>query len=142
MKEVVRYKHCFVCGEENTCGIRARFLWDGREVRTTVTASRDHEGYFGIYHGGIVASLLDEVMVKAILAQGIFAVTAEMTVRYKKPVQIGDTIHYAGRIVEHKGRLFHTESEAVNEAGEIVATATARYLEAKSDLKSQLVRVE
>lgn len=142
MKEVVRYKRCFVCGEENACGLKAKFLWDGREVHTTVTASPNHEGYNGIYHGGIVASLLDEVMVKAILATGVLSVTAEMTVRFKKPVKIGETITYTGRIVESKGRLYTTESEAVDSEGEVVATATAKYLEARSDLKAQLNRMD
>ncbi len=142
MKEVVRYKRCFVCGEENVCGLKAKFLWDGREVHTTVTASPNHEGYNGIYHGGIVASLLDEVMVKAILATGVLSVTAEMTVRFKKPVQIGETITYTGRIVESKGRLYTTEAEAVDSAGETVATATAKYLEARSELKAQLNRMD
>lgn len=142
MKEVVRYKRCFVCGEENVCGLKAKFLWDGREVHTTVTASPNHEGYNGIYHGGIVASLLDEVMVKAILATGVLSVTAEMTVRFKKPVKIGETITYTGRIVESKGRLYTTESEAVDSEGEVVATATAKYLEARSELKAQLNRMD
>ncbi|MBK7143396.1 MAG: PaaI family thioesterase [bacterium] len=141
MKEVARYKHCFVCGEENPGGLKAKFLWDGKEVHSTVIASPNHEGYNGIYHGGIVASLLDEVMVKAILALGHFAVTAEMTVRYKKPVRIGETIHYTGRIIEQKGRLFTTEGEAVNDQGELLATATARYLEARAGLKAQLQNV-
>lgn len=142
MKEVVRYKRCFVCGEENVCGLKAKFLWDGREVQTTVTASPNHEGYTGIYHGGIVASLLDEVMVKAILATGVISVTAEMTVRFKKPVKIGETITYTGRIVESKGRLYTTEAEAVDSKGETVATATGRYLEARADLKAQLTKVD
>ena len=140
MKEVVRYKKCFVCGEENIGGLKAKFLWDGNQATTTITALTEYEGYHGIYHGGIVATLLDEVMLKAILAKGIYTVTAEMTVRYKKPVQTGDTVRFVGRIVESRGRLYSTEGEALDSNGEPYATATARYLEAKPELKSKLVR--
>lgn len=140
MKEVLRYRRCFVCGEENIGGLKAKFYWDGEKVHCTCLATDAYEGYHGIYHGGIVATLLDEVMVKAVLASGFHSVTAEMTVRYKKPVRIGETVRYVGWIKEHKGRLFVTEAEALDERGERYATATARFLEAKADLKDQLLK--
>lgn len=140
MKEVIRYKKCFVCGEENSGGLKAQFLWDGRQATTTITALAEYEGYHGIYHGGIVATLLDEVMLKAILATGIYAVTAEMTVRFKKPVQTGEMVKFAGRIIESKGRLYSTEGEALDKDGEPFATATGRYLEARPELRSKLLR--
>jgi acyl-coenzyme A thioesterase PaaI-like protein len=140
MKEVARYKKCFVCGEENIGGLKAKFFWDGQEAHTTVSADAAYEGYSGIYHGGIVATLLDEVMLKAILALDIYAVTAEMTVRYKKPVRTGETIKFVGRIIEEKGRLYLTEGAALDANGEPFATATGRYLKAKPDLKSQLLK--
>ena len=74
------------------------------------------------------------------VSKGIYTVTAEMTVRYKKPVQTGDTVRFVGRIVESRGRLYSTEGEALDSNGEPYATATARYLEAKPELKSKLVR--
>jgi uncharacterized protein (TIGR00369 family) len=102
-------------------------------------ATAKFEGYKGIFHGGIVASLLDEVMIKAILAHGIFAVTAEMTVRFQRPIHIGDHIRLAGNITSQKGRRYETAGKAIGDDGEIYATATGIYLEAKKDLKQELI---
>lgn len=140
MTEVRRYKNCFVCGDQNPHGLQAIFHYDGHEVTTTVTARADLEGYAGIYHGGVLASLLDEVMIKAILALDVFAVTAEMTVRYRLPVHTGDRITFRGRITETKGRMYFTAGEAVGDDGRVFAEATGKYLEARPELKDELLR--
>ncbi|PWB71827.1 hypothetical protein C3F09_07415 [candidate division GN15 bacterium] len=140
MKEVLSYPGCFVCGGRNAHGIKARFHYDGDCAFTEVTATEAYEGYKGIFHGGIVASLLDEVMIKAILARDIFAVTAEMTVRYRLPVRTGDVIRLVGRVVSSKGRLYMTEGEAVGVDGQVYATAAGTYLEAKPNLKADLLQ--
>jgi uncharacterized protein (TIGR00369 family) len=140
VKEVVRYPGCFVCGEKNVHGLRARFFFDGREAFTEVVCTEDYEGYRGIFHGGLIASLLDEVMIKAILAQEYFAVTAELTVRFIRPVLTGQTIRCAGRIVKSRGRVYLTEGSATGPDGETYATATGKYVEAGSSLKEQLVK--
>ena len=138
MKEIARYHNCFVCGDRNPTGIQARFFFDGATAHSDVTAKPAFEGYRGIYHGGVVSTLLDEIMVKSILALGVQAVTAEMTVRYIHPVRTGDKLHLSGAVTSHKGRLYVTEGQAVNGEGVVVATATGKYLEARKDLKAVL----
>lgn len=140
MKEVLKYSNCFVCGDKNKHGLKARFFSDGNRVTAEVVASRELEGYRGIYHGGIISALLDEVMIKAILAQEKYAVTAELTIRFVTPVKVGDTIRLSGRIVRSKGRVFHTEGSAIGDSGQTFATATARYVEAGPDLRELLMQ--
>lgn len=138
MKEVVKYAHCFVCGDQNHHGLKARFFFDGEKAFTEVTADGSFEGYAGIYHGGIIATLLDEVMIKAILAKSVVAVTVELTVRYLAPVKIGDKLTFTGRITRSKGRLYFTEGELQGVDGAICATAVGKYMEASADLKETL----
>lgn len=138
MKEIVRYHKCFVCGENNHHGLKAKFYWDGEKAFTELSAEEVFEGYPGIYHGGIISTLLDEVMIKAILADEIYAVTAEMTVKYKRPVKVGDRLKFTGRVESSKGRIYYTVGEVTDETGNLFATATGKYLEAKSDLKESL----
>ncbi len=139
MQEVMKYSGCFVCGDRNEHGLQARFYYDGEQAITEVDAGRRFEGYPGIYHGGIIATLLDEVMIKAILAVGSFVVTAEMTIRFLAPVRTGDKIRLTGRITHTKGRVFHTEGMATGEQGQVFATATARYVKAGDKLKAELM---
>lgn len=138
MKEIVRYRRCFVCGDENEHGLKARFFDDGDQAITDLVTEPAFEGYRGIFHGGIISTLLDEVMIKAILARDVLAVTAEMTVRFRQPLGIGVKLRLAGRIVRVKGRVYVTEGEAVGEDGTVYATAKGRYVAAPSELRSRL----
>ena len=138
MKEIMTYAHCFVCGDKNKHGLQASFFDDGSQVITELETKKAFEGYRGIYHGGIISTLLDEVMIKAILARGVLAVTAEITVRFRRPLGIGVKLRLAGRIVGVRGRVYATEGEAVGEDGTVYATARGSYLEAVDDLRSKL----
>lgn len=138
MKEIVKYSRCFVCGDQNQHGLKAKFFFDGEKAFTEVTADGSFEGYAGIYHGGIIATLLDEVMIKALLAKSVVAVTVELKVRYMAPVTIGDKLSFTGRITRSKGRLYLTEGEARGDDKAICATAVGKYMEASADLKETL----
>jgi uncharacterized protein (TIGR00369 family) len=139
MKEVLKYSRCFVCGDKNDNGLKARFYYDGEQAVTEVNALEQFEGYRGIYHGGIVVTLLDEVMIKAILALDRYAVTAEITVRFLQPVRTGEKIRLVGRVTKSKGRVFLTEGTAMSEDSQAFATATGKYIEADDDLKVALM---
>jgi uncharacterized protein (TIGR00369 family) len=139
MEEIVKYSHCFVCGDQNRHGLQAKFFWDGREASSELVASDSFEGYRGIFHGGLIATMLDEVMIKAILAQDIYAVTAEMTVRYHRPVETGQELRFVGRMTEGKGRMYYAEGEAVGPDGTVFASSTGKYIQAKPELKTRLL---
>lgn len=139
MKEVPKYPGCFVCGDQNSCGLKARFFFDGDKVVSEVVVDERFEGYAGIGHGGITASLLDEVMVKAVLALDKYAVTAEMTIRYYRPVRTGDKLLCTGRVVRQKGRVWFTEGEIVDPDGNRYATGTGKYIEAQEDFREELL---
>ena len=140
MREVPKYHGCFVCGDKNACGLQARFFFDGEKVLTEAVADERFEGYCGIGHGGITAALLDEVMVKAVLAADVCAVTAEMTVRYHRPVYTGDKLFCTGRVVKQRGRAWFAEGEIVDADGRPFATATGKYIEAEEDFRRLLLR--
>jgi uncharacterized protein (TIGR00369 family) len=140
MKEILKYPNCFVCGDKNIHGIKAIFYFDGEKAFTEILADEKFEGYKGIYHGGVISSLLDEVMIKAILASNKFAVTAELTVKYKIPVKVGEKLKFIGVVLKDKSRLFITEGSAVGEDGTVYATATGKYVLATDELKNQLMK--
>lgn len=140
MKEVRKYPNCFICGDQNQRGVQAKFYFDGEKAMTRVKATPAFEGYQGIYHGGVIASLLDEVMIKAILANEVYAVTAELTVRFVSPVRVGDEIELTGWVTGSKGRVYFAEGQAIGEKGKVFATASAKYIRAGDELKSELMK--
>jgi uncharacterized protein (TIGR00369 family) len=122
-------RSCFVCGEANPNGLRLRSrLEEGRVVLDYTTREPDL-GYSHIVHGGIVMTLLDEVMTwAAILVKRRVCVAAEMTTRLKKPVGLGESIRVEGRTAAEKSRLVLTEGRVFDGKGTLLAEATGKYV--------------
>jgi acyl-coenzyme A thioesterase PaaI-like protein len=137
-REVVKYSNCFICGPQNPIGLKLKFLWDGERCRTTYRADCSHEGYKGILHGGIVSAILDEVMIKAVLAQGILCLTAKMEVKFKAPAPVVGQLSFQGRVQEHKGRIFKTVGSVQDDAGVVYAEAVGTYVAVGPEIAKQL----
>lgn len=138
MKEIVKYSGCIVCGDKNEIGLQARFYWDGNRAVSDITATEAYAGYRHIFHGGITSTMLDEIMIKALLAEELFVVTAEMSVRFKKPIFSGDSLHFEGWKTGQKGPLYLTEARVTNQHGDIVAEATGKYVRPGDELAARL----
>ena len=105
MRELPHTRSCFVCGETNPLGLRQRFATDGRLVHAEFTPRPEHCGFAGVVHGGVLATVLDEIMVWA-CAVGTrqFAFCAEMTTRFHHPAQPGEILQVEAELVA-AGRL-------------------------------------
>lgn len=137
-REVVRYPGCFVCGQDNVIGLNLNFHSDGEIACTKWLPDKRHEGYKGIVHGGLLAAVLDEVMIKAALANDIRCVTASMEVKYKAPAEVGDELLFEGNVTEQKGRIIFTVGSVRNSKGMVVAWATGKYMTVADDLDKRL----
>ena len=137
-KEVVRYNHCFVCGPENPIGLNLKFLSEAKRTWTEFNPDRRHEGYKGLVHGGIIAAILDEVMIKAALAQGIVCVTASMEIRYKAPANIASQFHFEASVTSVRGRLIETTGTMIDEKGKLIAEANAKYMTVTPEMQARL----
>lgn len=83
--------HCFVCGVQNPSGLHMHFYnVSPGEVEANYTVSETYNGYPGIVHGGIIASMLDETMGRVFMETDPtrFMVTAELKIRYRLPVSV------------------------------------------------------
>ena len=130
--------NCFACGSLNTHGLQlALHAGDGR-CWTDVVLDRSFEGWEGIAHGGIICTILDEVMAWALVDQDLWGVTARMGVEFKKPVPIGEPIHGEGRVVEVRRRLVSAEGILTDVDGSILASAEATYVGAPEERKAEL----
>lgn len=100
IEEIINYKGCFVCGEDNKSGLKLNFYFDSasKKAWTEFVPDRHFEGYRDILHGGIISSVLDEVMIKAILYENILAVTSKLTIEFKQPAAIGEKLRAEGWI--------------------------------------------
>ena len=120
---------CFVCGQGNPHGLQVRFQRKERgEITATWSPGSALEGFRGIVHGGVVSTVLDEAMSKAVSATGSEALTAELRVRFRRQVTSGGTFLIRGWIVKHHKRLIETEAALTALDGTEHAHAWARFL--------------
>lgn len=120
---------CFVCGKKNAVGLNVDFTFnfENRTSRGIFRPRPEHEGYKGIVHGGIIASLMDEAMVKLAWKLGLNAVSAEIKIRFKTMMHSGETVEVSGRIIDSDHRLIRAEAE-VRRGSALIAEATGKLL--------------
>jgi uncharacterized protein (TIGR00369 family) len=130
--------NCFACGGENPIGMRLQIELGDGTARTTWTVGDDYVGWSDKAHGGIIATLLDEVMAWAPSSFDSWAVTAEMTVRFRSPGTPGEELRAEGRVVERRRRIYEVRGEVRGPDGRLIAEGTGRYLGATPSDKAAL----
>ncbi len=120
---------CFVCGKNNPIGLKLAFRFEGENYVTEFEVHPEYQGWKGIVHGGLLATVLDEIMARLLWEKDLNAITGRLNIRYLKPVSIGDKLHLRGRITKHRSPLIETSAEAVKSDGTVVAEATAVSME-------------
>lgn len=122
--ELVDDQMCFVCGKRNPAGLQLEFELVGEdELRTSFLPTKQFQGFRDIVHGGIIASILDEVMVNGLWLRGVRAVTGKLDVRLKHPAKVGERLYFVGKILRSGGKTVEMESRAATAEGVIVAEA-------------------
>jgi uncharacterized protein (TIGR00369 family) len=130
VKELPHSKSCFVCGSKNRFGLNLRFFTNGQVVEARFVPRPEHNGFIGVVHGGIIATVLDEVMVWACaVRQKRFCFSAEMTVRYMKALQTGIEVIARGEMIENKrDRIYLAKGELFDLQSQALASATAKFM--------------
>ncbi len=121
---------CFVCGIKNPIGFNSQFYeTEDGELICLAESKFDYQSYPGRLHGGIAATLLDETMGRAILIKnpGVWGVTVDMELKYKKPVPLDCTLRVVGRIDVDR-HIFTASGEVLLEDGTVAVTAKAKYM--------------
>ncbi len=121
---------CFVCGKKNGRGFKLKFSLDKEKktMETIFTPEEWQQGYAEIIHGGIIATLLDEAMGKLVFELGINAVTAELSVRFKKPAGLADKLLVKGQVTKETSRIVYAKAEARFEGGSLAAEANSKLI--------------
>ena len=140
MKELPHTYSCFCCGEANAAGLRLRLETDGNIVQTYFRFKPEHTGFKAVVHGGLTATVLDEVMAWACaVGAGKFAFSAELTVRYLKPIAPGITLTATAELVANrKNKIFETKAALHDPSGVILAEATGKYLPVSAEALPQM----
>ncbi|HEY8649017.1 MAG TPA: PaaI family thioesterase [Candidatus Limnocylindria bacterium] len=138
----VDFEHwCFACGRLNPTGLQLDFDVSKDRATAKYTGAQRHQGYDGTLHGGVVTALLDETMGWAIFHQGVWGVTAKLTVTFKRPVPLGEELVVTGEVVRDRGRGIETKGTVTRASdGEVLAEATALFLRMPDEQRAALER--
>ena len=124
--------YCFACGRDNPIGLHLSFqLQDDGTMVTEFVPKKEHQGYSGVVHGGILATLVDECMANLLISKGIEAVTAKMEVSYKSPVSVGIPVRVTAKIKQDKGKIIQMDCRLTDTAGELLTEAKAVFFSFK-----------
>ena len=136
---VLEPHNCFACGSLNTHGLHLELHAGNGRCWTELELDPRFEGWEGIAHGGIVTTILDEVMAWALVDNDSWGVTARMQVEFKRPVPIGRRIRGEGRVVDVRRRIVQASgvlTDAID--GTVLATAEGTFVAAPEDRKQAL----
>jgi acyl-coenzyme A thioesterase PaaI-like protein len=130
---------CFACGTLNEQGMRLMLHVEHSRAWTELELERRFEGWAGIAHGGILCTILDEVMAWALVGQDNWGLTAQLRVDFRHPVPVQHPIRAEGEIVRTRRRVVETTGRIVDAVeGRLLATAEATYLAAPPGRKAEL----
>ena len=119
---------CFGCGPHNERGMRMRFVREGDEVVTELTPEKGWDGPPNVFHGGLQATVADEVAGWALVGLlGRMGFTTSLRVRYVRPIQLGVPIEARAKIKSRKGP-FVTVSVRLTQHGKLGSSATVSYM--------------
>ena len=121
------HTNCFACGSNNGVGLRLNFhKQEDGSVSGDFFADPKFEGYSGIIHGGIIATLLDSAMTHCLLMKDIPALTGRLSIKYSTPIRTGTVVKLEAKIVDQFHGMFILEGRALVD-GKKVASAEAKY---------------
>lgn len=125
--------YCFACGADNKEGLDVTWKIEGLKTWTEFVPARKFQGWKGIVHGGILATLLDEAMTRLAWVVSGGALTAEMNVRFVRPAKVGEKIFVEGEIVSENRKLVQMKACLYSEklGGPILAHSTGTAVKRK-----------
>jgi uncharacterized protein (TIGR00369 family) len=123
------YPKCFVCGQDNPRGLRIQFIAKADHVIAEFIPKPFLAGYENVVHGGIISTLLDEAMIwAAYVSRGCFGVTAELTVRFRKPMMVNQSYQIIAKMLDDRKKLWIVEARIVDGKGDLCAAGTGKVM--------------
>jgi uncharacterized protein (TIGR00369 family) len=130
--------NCFGCAPKNPVGLRLEFEPHGSGCATRMKIGADYESFPGVVHGGIVASVLDEILAQAVYRSGqTAAFTVGLRIRYGRPMEI-DTEHVAyAEVTKRDDTSVRASGRIELPGGDLVAVADGTFYLLTNDILSK-----
>ncbi len=122
------YQRCYACGQKNDSGLQMVFWREGDRIRADFQPRDHHQGFPGVLHGGIIASLLDETLGRTGALRRQWLMTGKLDIRYRRPAPVGESLMVWGRIVRERPGAIEAAGAVELSDGSVVADARGLFL--------------
>ncbi|HEX2349754.1 MAG TPA: PaaI family thioesterase [Ktedonobacterales bacterium] len=99
------YQACFGCGGRNPHGLALVFRVEGDEIVAEYTPDERFQGFPGVLHGGVLATMLDETLSRAAVYAGKWMMTARLEIRYRRAAPIGQALRVSAQPTQVRSRM-------------------------------------
>jgi uncharacterized protein (TIGR00369 family) len=133
------YTNCFVCGKDNPIGLNIAFFRDQDKIKAEFLPESKHQGFKGIVHGGILFSILDEIMGRtALITRDVMTMTVEINIKYRKKALVGEKIIFAAQMTKDLGRMIEAQAEARSEDGTLLTEAKGKFIVLSKEMQKEV----
>jgi acyl-coenzyme A thioesterase PaaI-like protein len=133
------YQRCFACGQQNPFGLQLYFYNEDRYVCCDFTGEERHQGFPGVIHGGILATLLDETMGRVTLLDRRWVMTGRLDLRYRAPTPIGVPLHICAEATDDRPRMVRVRGwiTLADQPNNILCEAEGLFLPLPEEVRKQ-----
>lgn len=130
LNDTSSYQRCFACGPRNTSGLHLHYHQEGEAIVTEFTLDERFQGFPGIAHGGILATVLDETLSRTATAEGRWMMTGRLEVRYRSVAPIGRVLRCTARTLASRSRMLTATGDIrlADDPENVIATAEGTFL--------------
>ena len=121
------HAHCLMCGASNPRSLGLCFHSEADGVGATFKVRSTLQGYTGILHGGVVASLLDSAMTHCLFHHGVQGLTGDLHVRFVRPIPCDATVEIRAWVLSEAGPLYQLRAELLHERC-VMAWAQGKFM--------------
>ena len=135
------YQGCFACGMRNDAGLKLVFRQEGDEIVTEYTPEQHFQGFPGVLHGGILATLLDEALSRMATLEGRWMMTGKLEIRFRNVAPVGQRLRVSSRGLSSRARMLQAVAEIrlADEPETVIATAEGTFLPLPQEYQQQAV---
>ena len=144
LNDTTDYQLCFACGQRNPYGLHMVFRQEDDSIVCDFMPQVEHQGFPGIIHGGIVASVLDEALNRTSMLGNppAWTMTGRLEVRYRRNVPYGPLLRVRAKLKSQRGRLLTAtgvltlaEDEAM-----VLAEAQGTFMALTQDMQETIMQ--
>lgn len=122
-------QYCFACGSLNPIGLRMEVSFRDNKAISRLALKREFQGWSDIVHGGMLATILDEIMAHAVIHYVGQAVTTSLQVTFRAPLHVGEAFEAVGYVSEKKRRAALAKGDIfLLKSKKLIASGESKFL--------------